>query len=89
MANQESDHSRLETPLRPHSLAGGWVMAGGLGPVRAEGADAHSDTGTQQQHQHPSTIMVGTHTRMCSETFHSSIPRTSVIMERPCIRVCS
>lgn len=68
MANQESDHSRLETPLRPHSLVGGVGHGWGVGACEGWGADAHSDTGTQQPHQHPSTITVGTHTHTCAQT---------------------
>lgn len=78
MANQESDHSRLETPLRPHSES----SAGGHGwgwSLRGLGTDTltHLYTDTQQQHKHTSLTTVGIHrAHTCSDIFHSSIPST-------------
>lgn len=59
MANQESDHSRLETALRPHCEASAGGMGGGGTP---EGWDTHANTHSQpsveQQHKHAAPLAI-------------------------------
>lgn len=85
MANQESDHSRLEAPLRPHSAS----SAGGPGQGPGRAGDRHTltpDTLAQQQQKRASIVTVGT--RPCAHLagFCSSTPRTSLILQGQCLR---
>lgn len=80
---KESDHSRLETPLRPHSESSAGGHGWGWGPERV--GDRHILTHTSifsNNIKHTFIVTVGI--RMSTRTLRrrSSIPRTSVIMER-------